>query len=498
MIQSTLRTVAHCEDCSRGYFVPDPERTYGCKACGGLVRVGSIPPERASRPRGMVMCCDCQFLNPLDAEVCAECQAPLEGAEEVESEEEAVDLLHEAKQAFRRANPWGRGIAMTFHLGALAYGIATLFAVLALRRPDVPLASGILVVVLTTLLSVTMGTAALHLLFQPFLWTLAIALLATAVTIVHATGPNPMGFAVFASAAWALLSWSLLPAAKKFRDLIRHHKDLYILHHASQKTRRSLKGRTPGERHLQLMRAMRRADQRAWKVSGVAACVLIAASSAGTYWVVNHGRPQPFDEAVAEFEAAWNSDRSESLASLFDPRVRTAETQTLAAKRAGYDWVERLPRVTDGRPRGQKPVRQVDYDLDGVPLSATFHFDGLRWSLTAIDLPYPSVEPTLERFRAAWHASDPAALAGFFSSENRAEREATLARSKARRGWTVFPAILDTAVQSDGDGRANATFTLEEDKIVTKWFFREDGQWGLYGLEMPKIRKRSTAGAPDK
>ena len=490
MSQLSARPVARCEDCSKTFRVPSPDRAYSCKACGGIVRVIEVKGSaEAHETEGLVLCNDCQTLNPRASETCAECDADLADATVVEDEEEAADLLEETKGVFRRASRWGSAIAWTYHGGALAYAVATLFAVLALARPDVPVEEGVVVVVLTVFLSVLMGTAALHLLIRPFLWTLSVAVLATVVAVLHAVGPNPLGLALYGSAAWAVLSWGLLYPAKRFQDAIDHHKDLYIEHHASLETRRSLKGRAPGQRHERLLRAMRRADRRAWKISAAVAIALVLTSAIGSRRMLTDVRPVPFDGARVEFEAAWNDGTPGRIVPLFDPRVREVEGVVFGGLASGHGWDAGLPALPEGTLRVREGERLVDYDLAGdVDLTARFVLQDRAWRLAKLELPYPPVAPTLERFRAAWDAGDPEGLAGFFSEGAGASLLAKLAESKAKRGWEVLPPIQSVELAESGGNRAVANLALSKrSKVTTSWAYQDDGTWGLYGLKMPVL-----------
>ncbi len=484
MNTTPARAVARCEDCSKIYRVPDPNRSYGCKTCGGLVRALEVEEPEAEQ----VLCNDCQTLNPLETASCFECGADLADATVVEDEEEAADLLEEAKDAFRRAHRWTRWIAGTYHGGALAYAVATLFAVLALANPEVPREGGLLVVVLTVGMSVLLGTAALHLLFQPFLWTLAVALLASGVAAVHAVGPNPYGAALLGSAAWAVLSWVLLLPAWKFQSGIRHHKDLYVLVHASLRTRQAVRDRAPGERHERLLRAMRRADRKAWKLSAGAAVALVLLSALGTRLALQNARPQTFEDALAAFETAWNDGGIAELEPLFDDRVQDVEGTWFRGVATGHGWAEATPTLPDGTRSVTEREGRVDYVVAGVDVTARFVLVDLEWRLAKIELPYPSLEPALERFRTAWNAGDTRALASFVSPGRRTAIFEQLETSRTRRGWDVFPTVLGTRMTDVREREATALMDLGDGKeLKTTWFFRDDGAWGVFGIKMPPI-----------
>ncbi len=489
MSEKAVPSVARCKACSKTYRIPDPQRAYVCKACGGPVRAIEVKGPAADLDReGLVLCNDCQTLNPVEAEACFECGADLEGALVVEDEGEAADVLHEAKSAFRRAHRWSRWIAVTYHAGALAYAVATLFAVFALADPQVPKEEGLLVVGLTVAMSVLMGTAALHLSFQPFAWTLAVALLASGVAVVHTVGPNPYGAALLGSAAWAVLSWILLIPAWKFQSGIRHHKDLYILCQASLQTKQSVRGRSPGERHERLLRAMRRADRRAWKLSAVAAVALVLVSFFGTRAALGTARPATFEAALAAFESAWNNSGLEGVEPLFHERVREIEGTWLRGVATGHGWREALPTLPEGKRSVSRSKGQVDYAFDGMDLTVHFVLKDLEWALTKVELPYPPLEPAIERFRSAWNAGDSEALADFASAERRAALFQQLEQSRTRRGWDVFPPVQGTKMRNVSERGATAIMDLGQGReLETTWYFRDDGAWGVFGIKMPTI-----------
>lgn len=110
--------------------------------------------------------------------------------------------------------------------------------------------------------------------------------------------------AFLASTAWAALAWGALVPMFRFKKLIARHRDLYILHHASARTRRSLKGRSAQERHERLVDAMHRAARRARRVSFAEAGAICLASIAGTYAVLTTARPNDLPPLVERFEAA--------------------------------------------------------------------------------------------------------------------------------------------------------------------------------------------------
>ena len=80
------RVHARCEDCGQGYRVPDPERTYSCKQCGGTVRADeAAEPEQELAHQhldGAVTCSACHAISPHGTHFCEECGGDLRASPE--------------------------------------------------------------------------------------------------------------------------------------------------------------------------------------------------------------------------------------------------------------------------------------------------------------------------------------------------------------------------------------------------------------------------------
>lgn len=454
MSESGSKNLARCEACGHSYRVPSAGRTYDCKACDGTVRA-------------------------VEGEV-AETE-PILGLEPTTAE-----ARFEANEALKGAYKRITAVTWLYRLGALAYAIATLFAVLALAQPEVPVGAGTLVACLTTLMSVLMLMGALHILFHPIGWTVAIAVMATGVSVVHLVGPNPLDLALIGSATLALLAWAALVPAMRFGHLITTHKDLYILHHSSAQTRRSLKGRTPAERHERLLRAMRRAARRAWKVSTAAAVMVCMAAFLGSYSVLHTLRPHEFEAARASFERAWNGGDLAAVQAFYDPRVRDRESAWLTGALQGHGWSDALPVLQKPRQQDEVGGKRVDYVVADQSMSAEWWKTGVEWKLARLEIPMPPLEPALERFLKSWRASHVEGLASFFSEENRASMQEKLEGAFQRRLWSTLPPIGSIDVGEHQDGQTLVVLSLESGDITTKWHLRDDASWGVHGILFPK------------
>ncbi len=486
MIREKLHLSARCEDCDRAYRVADPDRVYQCKVCGGPVRASDDQPVERDPEESTIDCEFCGAQLPLDAYDCASCGTLLG---HVPGQADHQDLDRTRREVTTELRSAYRGIgAVTwiYRFGALAYTVATLFAIAALARVDVPEREGQLVVGLTTLLAALMLAGSIQIVFQPFLWTVLIAVVASIVAFVHLVGPDPLGIAFLGSLAWALLSWFVLVPTLRYQRVIARHRDLYVLHHASTRTRRTLKNRAPAERHERLLGVMHSAHVRAWVLSATAAVLLVLASVFATRHVVQSVRPQPFSAALAAFEEAWAASDLEAVGASIDPRVREAEVAWLEGTTEGHGWADELPPLgipTEERVGGRI---QLHYDLEGRTLSAAWALQEQVWSIVDIDLAAPPLDGTLARFVETWHASNPRGLAEFFSPENHEKMFATIESSVEARGWSEFPKVHDTVLETLPGNELVATLVLERGELVTRWHVRKDGRWGLHGLKFPR------------
>lgn len=508
MIEDRVAGTARCADCGKTYRVPNRARAYRCKACGGSVRaehgepaaeeLGQLRQAREDVDAQVVSCPGCLALNSREARTCIACDEPLDALEE--DREAIAARRREVNDELRRAHQWIGAVTWAYRLGALAYVVATFFAIVALARTDVPLRPGILVVGLTTLLSVLLAIGAIQILFRPFLWTLVIAVLATAVSVIHHVGPNPLGIGLVGSAAWAALAWLALVPTWRFQQLMQRHKDLYILHHASAQTRRALKGHTAEDRHARLVDAMRRAAWRAWGASVTAALGVVLLGAAGTWMVVTNLRPQVLDDTLERFEAAWNASDLDGVVALFDANVREQRGAWLDGAFEGHGWRTSFPTLpARALERDDERHVRVDYDLGETVLATSWLLNGQVWTLIDLEVPVPPLEPLVARFQEAWGASDPRALVELFAEDARESMYRNVTSSAEGRGWESYPAIEETKIGNYADGDSTVIYEVERGKITTRWRLGPDGRWRLYGLELPTkwIRKGDGATPTD-
>lgn len=486
MTELIERTIGRCENCGKGYRVPDPERTYTCKSCGGTVRARSPEPEAGrGHLEGATTCPTCQAINHRGVRFCVECGGVLGVPPPVERSEAAVTARHEVTNELKRGYRRLDAITWLYRVGALAYAVTTLLAVLALTSPEVSPGVGILTVALSTLVTAFLFMGAFQTLFRPFVWTLAGASLLSIVAVTHLIVSEPLGFLVLWNASWAVVFWVATVPTLRIRKLIEDNTDLYIAHHASRHTLRSLEAYSARDRHERLLDVMRKAARRSWRISAAAGGAVCLASAVGTYTVHAKLRPEQLSRALDGFQAAWNDSDLEAIAEFFPPMIRARQSVWLAGVTGEYAWTDSLPRLNGGQRRQDDDDVWVDYELGDLRMSTSWALDGRKWVLIGIELPQPPIEAALERFRRAWRSSDPKAIAAFFPADYQERMRGSIETAVDRRGWTSFPPILETRLDESDEKGVPVTLSLEGGELTTRWLFRGDGRWGLQSLKFP-------------
>ena len=406
------------------------------------------------------------------------------------------EVLAALRQGYRRIT----AVTWLFRLAAAGYGTGTLIAVLALGHAEVPVLPGVMVVALFALMTIFMLACAIQVLFEPFAWTLATAALASAVVVAHLAGPNPLDAAHWWSLAWAVVFCAALPSTWSMHRLMREHRDLYILHHASQATVRAIRRRSPVERHERLLGVMRRASRRAWKLSATAAAGVVLASAAGSWVMLETVRPGDLDVALEAFESAWERGDRDALAARFHPEIRADRRAWLDGMAEGHGWGDGLGALEGERTvepeGGLTDDHQVHYLAGGLVLSTRWGQVGREWFVTALELPVPPIEPTLERFVGAWQSAELERVNAFYPAEHE-KMLAWLERSLDLRDWDAPPPILATEPGELRDGAEDpereAVFVhelVDAGELQSTWLFRGDGRWGLQRLDFPELGRR--------
>jgi len=486
----TERTHANCEACGQGYSVPDPDRTYTCKLCQGTVRVPGKGLSSEGHLIGALDCDECHAINHAGTETCVECGAPLTEKPAEESHEDSLRARRQATHELRRGYKWIDAFRWICRGGAFGYALVTLTAIVALGRPEVPLEAGLLVVSLCTLLTILMLLGAIQLLFKPFVWTLTIAIAATAASGVHFVGPNPLGLTFAWSAFWAVLFWIAVSPSLRFRKLIAAHTDLYIMQRASQRTRNRLEGDDTRHRHERLLRVMRTASQRAWRLSIAGVIGATVVSAATSFLVLSEVRPAELDSVVRDFEETWKrSSRAAALERFFDPELREWQVGRLGGLAAGHGWSGRFPDLVRVEEERSSNEAVIEYDAGNLQISMDWILREREWLLLQIRMPVPPFETAFERFLATWEQSDLTGLSKFFAPEFQERMETSLQNSLINRRWQTLPEIIDRDIDEPEDEKAVTTLNIEGGAVIASWWISRTGEWTLQSIVFPKPTK---------
>ena len=388
-------------------------------------------------------CEQCHAINHAGCATCVECGALLTESEEEPSEEDESKARRQAADDLRHGYKWIDALRWVSRAGALGYALVTLMAINAMSRSEIPYEDGLLVVVACTLLTMLlMMMGSVQILFKPFVWTLLIAIVATIASVVHFVGPNPLGLASGWSAFWALLFWIAIPPTLGFQKLIAAHTDLYILQRSSQRTRRRMERDVSDHRHERLLRVMRKASQRAWRISAGFAVGATLVSAVATYIIVSEVRPEDLRGTISSFEEDWTRASRMTLQEYFAPELRTWQTDRLFGFAKGHGWGRKFPELLNAElSDGQNEVF-VHYQLSDFPITMQWALRERDWVLLQITMPPPPFEPVFEEFMAAWQGNNMKRLSGFFAKEFQERMEVSLKNSLVNRDWKALPAIV--------------------------------------------------------
>jgi hypothetical protein len=485
MSNETERAPARCEGCGKGYRVPGTKRTYTCKACGGTVRA----TQRETAPdllAGRVTCSGCQAVNPVGSHFCAECGAGI-GAAAASRSDRSLKARRQASSQLNRAFKRIKAIRWLYRLGAVGYALTTVVTILAMGSVDMPVGGGLLLIALFTGLTVFMVVGAIQIRFQPFVWTVIVASLSTVTVAVALFQAGPISFQFVWGGMWATLFWLAVIPTVRFRKLIEEHPDLYIVHriHGTQ-LERAHDHRSRESSQERSRRILGEAGRRAWRLSAAVAGGIGLASLLGTTAVYAKLRPEEFTAREELFRDAWNSASPTGIEDLYADRVRKRDAGWIAEVALGNGWHDAWPEIGDPVIQRSNDTNVVVYPLGERAVVTEWRLADGEWLLFEITAPLPSLEPTFERFVAAWETSDVEAIAQLFAPKSRAKLERSIHRSIERREWDEFPAILSWESESVSNKRVDVPMDVRGGVVTTRWRFGADGHWALESLKLPR------------
>lgn len=468
--------------------MPNPDKTYACKACdGGRVRV-----EAPNCPS-----CD----EPVAAEdrYCEHCGAGLDAAPSPSSSPRpgsnptarptrptaggrrggrrrsggaAGARRRQASGDLARAMKLVRTLRVFYVINAVFHGLAVLGLVLAFAADLSEVGLLVAMLVSQALLTATMVAGIFLVVHQPAIWAVVMACLVTLSRLISAWSSDWSVLVTLLGGLWALAFWALVGPAARAGRLMQEHPDLPTV--------------------TRLERARPRAVRRA--TIGAAAALLLAFVPA---WMIhNENATPPFDPVWEEFVADWSRGPSavarwvetadgEEAARGFRDQVRALDWDRLPALDAVVTVVEMDPfgnadeaRVT----RAHHVRKRLDLDEDGQAVHFVWNYRGDEWLLTDLALPNPPFpEALVERLAIAWTSGNIGLLVDTSARPELFERR--VQRTMQSRGWEELPEIRDAAALYEP---SQTIIELEtEEGVVRLNFGCRDGTWRLSTIQWP-------------
>jgi len=476
---------ANCDSFGKPYRVPDPEKVFSCKACGG--RVCATPPEAEDQNPH---CHECQTEVSGKESFCTHCGAELaveqnidkakfkrrrSGAEREESRAASRELSNALK--------FMKILRLWFGLNVIFHGLILAFSPFLFVGPgiiDTQFALLMLAINLATFSLMVIGYFQVN--YRPFVWAVV---LASIVTLSRGHGVISSEYntvVTVVSVVWALLFWALVVPTARVRSLIENNPDLTI-------AKRITGSRSTRGGKVSPQQALKQAEQRAWRKAGMTVAVVSVVVLGSSFAMYKVNKTPPFEDTWAEFQEDWQRGDIESVSQWFSESNRNTQQAELQAARENRQWGRNWPSLSDH----EKDV--YTSEVTGEPNSAiveavvadgTVRYDwgasNGNWHLRSIELPAPEFEPVLIDWKRAWAASDFDRLAGFFVNTEKMKR--SLRSIASRRDWEKLPAITDTRVDDAQDGFRSVYFTTELGEVRVDFRLTMDA-WAANRIKPP-------------
>lgn len=367
------RVHATCEDCGKGYRVPDGSRTYTCKACGGTVGAPKAPVEIEGET-----CPSCQALSPPGTKFCEECGESLTGrrrrASAHSDNTQATRDLKRAEKAIAFSRFW-------LILYAVLSGLLFL-GVLGDETSEPGDGSAAAALVLGVMTAVLV-TAAVRIKREPFLWTTLAASVWTLVLVflwISGGVPGLIGMAI--QGGMLLGMWSAVLPAMRARRILTEFPDLL----ASRKWRGDASPKKrQGREHRRRVKQRESKAAKARVKSGYVWGGLIIGLPLIILIFQFSMRVPGVEPVTSEFQVAWNGNDIQAVSELFlDSDKITAMLERTFEVR---EW-SRLPLIDSVTLTEKSETKTYLYcsTPEGV-MRVSFLYEHGEWLVRSIKLP---------------------------------------------------------------------------------------------------------------
>lgn len=473
MTESHLAT---CDQCDKRYRVPDPDKTYSCKACeGGRVRVAG--PEAAPAGR-----------RATPARPSAE-----------ERREAKRDDRRRASGEIKRAQK-----SLNFMRFALwctiGFGVYMLMIFLVVMQVLSSWDNGdtfkfsehlIITLIPTTLIAVS-AMALIHMRFNALPWALALAGLWTLGfgSLLVATGGWLPAMLLIPLLLCGVVLWSSVWSAWKLNKLVQQYPDLYASHSArGSLSDRPIRGDSR-TRVRDSRKAMRSAGVSTLKKAIVVGGGIYALGifTAYTTYAGNDFVREP-EELVADFREVWSTNDYAEIGDETHDDWRAALIERVHESVTDNGW-------TTWPELGEPTINVTDIDVEasypiGFPhgeLRVSWRRHLGAWHLKGIRIPPIALKRADEQFKRAWNSSSTDGVTALMREESQVDFPRKFAKVLERRNWTDdWPNIVSMDEPTyPGSGKAKVECELATGQSMTVSFKLEKGKWYFSGLKPPK------------
>jgi hypothetical protein len=332
-----------------------------------------------------------------------------------------------------------------------------------------------------------MITGAIQIAFQPFVWSVLLASLQTLNVLLTFLTEDPKPLMMVCPGLILACLWGAVVPMVRANRLMRQHPDLYVTHTilgTKHKRSRGTSARTK-KHHSGLIQ--KEAARRAWVRCGIGIALVYVASFGGAWAAKNQLRPADLGTSVVEFRNAWNGGDVDSLADLFPrkDRVSKKEWWTTVARNRG--WSPSWPQIDEEAFEEGEGTAVAEYGLvGGEVIGTSWALDGQAWRLVQVRLPLLPIDDRLEEFAAAWHRSDPDAVARFFAEGSYDRMRAALRRMADRHDWNdEYPTLEDYEAIATRHDVIEVWFETKDGRLMVRWRLNDADEWRVTGLKPP-------------
>lgn len=482
------RVQANCDNCGKPYRVPDPNKIYKCKACGG--QVCAEPPQAEQEFDSA--CPECgeavgsaeAFCTNCGAEIVAQPAAAQNAGRSTRRSGRDRESERAASRELAKAFKFLKILRTWFMLNVILHGLLLLLIPFAFANPEtVPSETALA-------LAVHLGSTALMLLgffqvyYRPFVWAVVLACMVTLSRGYTVVVSDYNMIITVISVVWALAFWALVVPTARVRTLMEKHPDLTI-------TKRITGSRARRGGKISPQQALKEAEAKAWKHGLISVAVIAVVTIGASFALYQDSRMPDFETTWAQFHSDWQKGDVDKVSQWFGESSRSTQRAKLEAASENRNWGRSWPslqdyekdvNVTDAS--GSARSVTIEAVTSGGEVRLDFHAIDGNWNISRLKLPDPDFEPTLIEWKRAWNASNFDKLATFYLNSEKMKK--SLPRIAERRNWEALPRITNTVIDDDRTGVRTVYFATDEGEVKVGFKLEMD-QWIAYTIKPPSI-----------